>query len=551
MALNIYDYEENYDLLLCKLSREPVCVVFDDYIESISRYIDDIDKMELSIPKQIVDRFTFKNIDNLTYKECKEERLLLLNEKEYFIIKNDKHSSDDFYKKITAYSLEYKLSKIDINIEDVSFQLMIPEIDKKIYSLNDYMYEETGWKLGHIDDSVRYDISEDGTKTEKLRIQTSISKSWYDFLKNDICVQFGCILEFDTLNKLVNLYDVKTKGEDVQIYLSKDNYITSLENENSSDNIVTRMFVKGNEEMDIIGATPTGYNFIENYSYFIDNHEMSSELENALKTYYQMVEKRTPIWRELVKQKQVKISILNDKKMRLYIVYAKFKEADKQMKYYESIKDDKNYLIAGDDKAKINEERETLEAEIKLLEDEIRNLQSSIDNINILCKYPTSRDEEGNLIFNEKLLNDLKDYIYHDTYSNDSFLKVEDVIQAAKRELDLKCRPTKTYKIGVVDFTKRIISNGFRLNFKGMISLGNIVMLVDPKTHEEFNLFIVSYTVKPNESNGLDIEISDKKVRNDYTRTISDYLNDAKRSTVELNTKKYLLNRVKYQTINS
>lgn len=551
MSLNIYKYEGNYNLTLCKINKKPVGIVIEDYISSIERYIDDVDKIELSIPKMIVDRFTFKTMKNPLYHEAKEERLLCLNDKEYFVIKQNKsNSNSDFYKTLTAYSLEYKLSKIDINVEDISFQLMSGDKEKGVYNLNDYLYDETGWRLGHIDDVVRYDVSKDGEKTDKLRVQTNVNKSWYDFLKNDITVQFECILEFDTLNKLINLYDVKSKGEDVQIYLTKDNYINDLEREYSSSDIVTRMFVKGNDEMDIISATPTGYNFIEDYSYFIDNGEMNAELENALSKYHQMIEIRTPIWKELTKQKQDKISILNDKKIELYQVYSKINGYKREMKVYAEKEDEEHRLEAESNFTKQNDIRVKLEVETRRLDSEIKNLQSSIDNINKLCKYPTATDENGKLIFTPNLLNELKDYIYQETYNNDSFLKVEDLINAAKRELKFKCTPTKTYSIDVIDFTKRIISNGFRATFKGVISLGNVVVLVDPDTNEEIQQFIVSYTIKPNQNSGLKIEISDKKIRNDYTRTIADYLNDAKRTSDSLNAKQYLLNKVKYNTLN-
>lgn len=550
MGVNLLGCNQKYDAIICKVSKEPMCILPKAYIENISRYIDEIDKIEIKIPSNSIDRFTFKIKKNIVYDYAKDERLILLNDKEYFVIKNEKDSTDDIYKNITAYSLEYKLKRIDINIEDISFQLMIEDKENNIYSLNNYLYEQTGWKLGYIDDAVRYDIKSDGTKIDKLRIQTSVSKSWYDYLKDEICTQFACILEFDTYNKLINMYDVNTKGEEVQIYLTKDNYIKSLEKDTSSDDIVTRLFIKGNEEMDIIGATPTGYDYIENYSYFMDNDEMSNELKTALNTYYAMVDKRTPIWKELISQKQDKISILNDKKMELYVIYAKIKEFTKQMQFYESKKMEKERLEAGQNKSDFNTKREILESEIKILEDEINNLQKSINNINLLCKYPTSTDDEGNLIFTEKLLNDMKDYIYNDTYSNDAFLKVEDLISTATRELNLKCKPTKNYTINVVDFTKRLISNNFRCNFTGNISLGNIIMMVDPITNNEENLFLVGYTENPNGKSGIDINVSDKKVRNDFTRTIADYLNDAKNSRRNLENKMYLLNRVKYQRIN-
>jgi len=84
-------------------------------------------------------------------------------------------------------------------------------------------------------------------------------------------------------------------GDRISLYLSKDNFITSLEQELDSSELVTILRVEGNSEMDIINAMCTGEDYIENYSYFIESGEMSEELINALTEYYKMLEIREPI----------------------------------------------------------------------------------------------------------------------------------------------------------------------------------------------------------------------------------------------------------------
>jgi len=86
-----------------------------------------------------------------------------------------------------------------------------------------------------------------------------------------------------------------------------------------------------------------------------------------------------------------------------------------------------------------------LEVEIKSLEEELIQIQDSIDNINLLCKRETATDENGRLIFNAKTLDELKEFIYCETYSNDSFLDVKDLIAAGERELSLSCFPSIDY----------------------------------------------------------------------------------------------------------
>ena len=549
-SINIKKLNNNFNITLCKVNRDVIGYIPVEWMDSISRSINDIDEVEFTIPSHIMDRLTFKRIKNPLYDMVKDERLICLNDEEYFVIKEDEYSFSTNQKTIKAYSLEYKLSKIDIKVEDVGFYLIGSEEDNDIYSLSDYMKQETGWAIGYVDDSIRYYTDSEGIQHETLRWQESVNKRWYDFLTQDIAEGFGCVCVFDTKNKLVNLYDVKTIGEEIQIYLSNDNYIKDLKRTYSSSDIVTRLFLEGSEEMDIIGATVTGYPYIENFSYFIENEEMSKELMNALDIYSKRVAEHNITWKQLVSEKTSKSTILRDKQYTLYGIYEEIRALNSMVKVYESKNDEENKAICISKITELNDKKVILENEIKTLEDEIIALQSSINEINILCKKETATDYDGYLIFNEILLNELKEFVYCDTYSNDSFLNVEDLIEAGERELSLKCKPTENYNLGIVDFTKRIIDDKFRKHWNGTLSLGNIIILYDEELDKEGILFFTGYTLRPNDNEGLELTISNKKIREDNTRTIADYLQDAKRSYQMVNSKMYLLNKQKYNRMN-
>ena len=549
-SINIKKLNNNFNITLCKVNRDVIGYIPVEWMDSISRSINDIDEVEFTIPSHIMDRLTFKRIKNPLYDMVKDERLICLNDEEYFVIKEDEYSFSTNQKTIKAYSLEYKLSKIDIKVEDVGFYLIGSEEDNDIYSLSDYMKQETGWSIGYVDDSIRYYTDSEGIQHETLRWQESVNKRWYDFLTQDIAEGFGCVCVFDTKNKLVNLYDVKTIGEEIQIYLSNDNYIKDLKRTYSSSDIVTRLFLEGSEEMDIIGATVTGYPYIENFSYFLENEEMSKELAYALDIYSKRVAEHNITWKELANEKATKSTTLRDKQYTLYGIYEEIRALNSMVKVYESKDDEENKAISIAKITELTDKKIILENEVKVLEDEIIALQSSINEINILCKKETATDYDGYLIFNEILLNELKEFVYCDTYSNDSFLNVEDLIEAGERELSLKCKPTENYNLGIADFTKRIIDNRFRKHWNGTLSLGNIIILYDEELDKEVMLFFTGYTLRPNDNEGLELTISNKKIREDSTRTIADYLQDAKRSYQMVNSKMYLLNKQKYNRMN-
>lgn len=542
----------DFDLELCKVNKRPICTIPKEYVKSITRSLNETDRMDLTIPKIIQDG-NMNNIVNPLWEEMKDERLICLNGNEYFVIKTNTFKSDDTVKNIVAYSREYKLGKIDVIFEDVVFMLVGKEEENEIYSLNELLKEETGWSFGHIDDTVRYNIDEEGNKVEKVRLQTGVNKRWLDYILNDVSENYNCVATFDTDKKQINLYDENTVGENIQLYLSNDNYIKSLSRTNSSEDIVTRLTVIGSDEMDIVGATVTGYPYLEDYSYFMDNGEMSDELISHLKKYYEMVEIRSVIWEELVKKKQEKTEELTRKKSDLFVLYEEIRALKSIKEVYSAKGDTVNEALVITQISEKIDKQTILEVEIKYLEDDIENLSSSIIEINTLCKRETATDENGELIFNDATLEELKEFIYSETYSNDSFLDVKDLIEAGKRELSLTCYPSVEYSIDVKNFMSRIMDNEFRLHWNGELGLGDVVILYDKDIEEEVFLFVTEYTQNPSEKDwekGLTITLSNKKYKDKNIRTIADKIKEGSLAMSSLKRKLYLLNDQKYNRIN-
>lgn len=365
-----------------------------------------------------------------------------------------------------------------------------------------------------------------------------------------LCESYNCIATYDTDKKEINLYDINTVAENIQLYLSNDNYIKRLSRTESSENIVTRLTLVGSDEMDIINETVTGYPYLEDYSYFKNNGEMSDELVNHLDKYYEMVAIRTVIWKELVKEKQDKITILTRKKTDLYVVYGEITSLKGIKDAYKESGDTTNEAITAAEISKKIDEQTILEVEIKHLEEDINNLADSILEINILCKRETATDENGQLIFTEDTLEELKEFVYCDTYTNDSFLDVKDLIKAGERELSLKCYPETSYDIDVKNFINRVMDNGFNHHWKGDLGLGDIVILYDEDLDKEVFLYVTDYIQSPNEEDGLKITLSNKKYKDKDLRTIADKLKEGSLAMRTIQRKSYLMNEQKYKRIN-
>lgn len=548
MEINIKQIKNDYRFTLHKMSMNILGEVPIEFAESLTRSIDMIDELKFVTPKYMNNRNGMSTMIHPLYDEIKEERYICLDDKECFVIK-DVEENDGVSKSFVARSKEVKLGKIDINIEDIGLQLYSTDMESDIISLNDYMKEETGWSLGNVSENIAYDFDENGVKTEKVRWQESINSNWYDFLTKDIKDQFSCIVTFDSYHKKVNLLDIDSFGDNISIYLSHDNYIKSLKNTTSSQEIVTRLKVVGSEDMDIISATVTGYPYLENYSYFLENGEMSAELHSHIKKYEHMLTIREPQWKQLVDTKQIKMKELRTKNSEVSVVYGEINANERIKNTYETNKDEVNYAKIVAELTKLYDEKVILEVKVRDLEEEISNLQKAIDDLNILCKRETATNEHGQLIFNEKTLEELKEFVYYDTYDNGSFLEAIDLVNEGKRKLSLGCFPTSQWSIDVINFLKRLIDNGFRQHWNGVLGLGDIIMLHDKENNKDEFTYFVGYTQNFKDKS-LQIELSNKKTKVDDARTISDTMGRAEKAARKINRNTYLLMKQKYNRIN-
>lgn len=548
MNLNLKEIKNDYDITIHRVNKSILGQIPKKWGETILRTIDGVDEISFSVPKYLPDRITLDKVRNPLYDDIKNERFVCVNNDSYFVIKEI--TEDEFKnKQVKAYSREIKLGKIDINIEDMGLQLFTTDLEKGIISLNDYMEEQIGWSLGHVDDSIAYRYDDEGNKSEKLRWQESINSNWHDFLITNIKEQFECIVIFDTFNKKVNLYHIDSFGDNTQLMLSEDNYIKTISSTDSSQDIVTRMKLIGNEEMNIIGATCTGYDYIENYSYFMDNREMSDELIYAIKEYEKMIDIREPIWKELVSKKnEVSLQLLN-KKNEFSMLMAEINALKSMKKAYSLNKDVENEAIVSAQLTEKNDLKVIMDIEIQELEKELKDLMDAITNINILCKRETCTNEDGDLVFNKELLEELKEFLYYETYTNDAFLNVDDLISTGKRELTLKCIPTTEWSLTVANFMGRLIDNGMRQHWNGNLGLGDVIILYNKDEDKEYPIYFVGYTQNIKDG-GLTLELSNKKSKVDNSKVIADYLNQAEKAMKSISLKRYLFVQQKYNRIN-
>lgn len=537
------------EIVLTKLNGDVIAEIPIFYLTEESRNIDEVDTITFTIPLRHRDNFSKKMVNYYVYDEVIAERLICVDG-EYFVIKEINENQSNHTKEITAYGLEKKLEKNTIALSDCGLMLKDKDEETYTYSFDEYLYQQTGWRLGHIDDSVRY--MDNGEP--KLRMQEETNTSFYSFITETIAEQFCCVPIFDRKNKLINLYDIDGFGNDLKLVLNKDNYLKSLEKTFNSSDIVTRLILEGNEEECIVEeANPTGLNYIENYSYFIENEDMSKELIRALKLFEKLTPKRIEKWKEYVSLKAQKNSELSTLDSSENILMTKCNQLQNIIDGYSDMETEEEYYLLDDIKSELdvsNLELQSISSQIYKIERELKELDIKINRLNKLCRRETSEDEAGNLLFNENLLSELKDYIYYDTYSDDSFVDANELIKTGKHILESKCKPTVEFSIDSVNFVNRLLGDKTRLSPEIQLGLGDIISTYDKERDKEELVFFTGWTMNY-EDNKLDLTFSNKKTNKEDTRVIADLLKKSKETKKIISVNKWLWNKQKYNKVNS
>lgn len=140
------------------------------------------------------------------------------------------------------------------------------------------------WKIGHVDASLWH--------KERTFSQDRISV--YDFLMNDVAETFGCVFEWDTLTRTLNVYEEVEDGieEDNTIqtrwatdcFISKDNLASEVSVKYSADNIKTKLTVTGGEDLNIREVN-LDRNEIMNLSFYHNLDWMEQDLFEAYDKY--------------------------------------------------------------------------------------------------------------------------------------------------------------------------------------------------------------------------------------------------------------------------
>lgn len=275
------DFDEEMVLSLCNSKRKPFMEIYN--IQKPNRNISfaSCDEISFDVPIYRDDPYGNK-VRNELFDEIKEDLFILLNEDQYFVIKEcnvSKDSGEDAVKSVEAFSYEYTLSNKIVEDYNLTSRLLWDvhdNMDANGYHQGflNYVCFKTDWHVDYVSPKVL-------NKRRELKYSNrSILDCIYDSAET-----FNCIFQFDTINRGISAYDISEIGGNQGIVISDKNFIESLTQKINTNDLKTRLYMYGENNLSFRKFNPTGKPYLDNLSFYREFGYFSDELCTAMDNY--------------------------------------------------------------------------------------------------------------------------------------------------------------------------------------------------------------------------------------------------------------------------
>lgn len=362
---------------------------------------------------------------------------------EWYIITKKEPVSDGTSDLLTiqCYALEYELTyKKLLNYTQTSYNCLQVLTD---------VLTNTNWSVGYINSDFNltwrsFDVS---------------SQTKLDFIINDLCTTFNAVIQFDTVNRVVNVYKEDEISNYKGFWIEYGKYLQSVDQTVDIDSVVTRLYVTSNSssstDVSINSVNPTGQSYIDNFSYYLypferdDNkniitssYYMTDELCQGLLDYNELVDANEDDFQNFLSQQtqyQDDLTQLNT-------------DLDTMKTDLQTILDDIQVAkTAGNPTTDLINQRNAKQQDIANQKVLISNKQSQIDEVtNGINQLNDLLDLKTNL--GNDLYSELIDYIFVDEYSDNNQTNDLDLYNSSVNYLSTVCLPPINLSLGIVNF---------------------------------------------------------------------------------------------------
>lgn len=170
-------------------------------------------------------------------------------------------------KSCKAYSREYEMTYKKMSLPDgtYNFYNTVAPANTILGIIHEYL---PYWSIGSVDSNL----------IGKYRTFSVSDVNIYDFIKNTCQKTYGCIFDFDTYNRRINVKSTASYTPTNPVYLSTHNLAKEIERKEDTENIYTCLDVNGASGVTIRGVNPLGTNKIYNLDYYMNLTNFSQDI---------------------------------------------------------------------------------------------------------------------------------------------------------------------------------------------------------------------------------------------------------------------------------
>lgn len=423
---------------LAKPNKVVTSSIYEKFKDTMGLKLGNISELSFSIPHYIEGEGEL--IKNPHVDEIKEKMLIkvtLGTLKEWFIVDSiEEDSSDNNTFNVTAFSLGYELKGKRISgFESESINLT---------ELMTELLKGTTWKIGTIDASFNamYRSFSSGDDSNVLECISNASET------------FGALIEWDSNTRKVSFKDPTKLKTFKGMTVSYGRLLGSVKRTRTTDEMVTRLWVYGNEDLTIHSVNPTGEGYLEDFSYFMypfkrdanrnviaSSHFMSDALCHAILDHQNLISIHAPNIKTYTQELLEKQTELIDEESKLVDLKAELINLQQLLDVANKAED--TTAIAQRKAERNSKQTEVNEQEgvILVLKNDILTLEHNLDLM--------QQDISSQANFTQELLDELSFYVIESTWRDSNYIKAQELYDDALKKFSELREPKVVIDISI------------------------------------------------------------------------------------------------------
>ncbi|MFJ3388753.1 phage tail protein [Lysinibacillus sp. NPDC086135] len=539
------------NIYLCKPDKSRIRKLKDIYNLKLNLKLGAINELSFTTPSYI-DR-NHELIKNPLISDIKLYYLVEFQFKgttEYFVVmsQNKSMSSNEEVISYNLFNLGYLLNNKLIKLYEATS-----------YTLSQLVFDflkETDWGIDFID--VDFDVN----NSNALKRSYQSDNSTVLQCLFDVATKFNAIIHFDTVKQKVSFYKPEKIGLNRGWKLKKGKYLESYNVDINIDEIVTRMYCYGEEGLEFRTLSPTGSNYLEDFSWYIypfkcdDNYNviehseyMTDALCIALLKYNKLLSQNATKFKELSTSLSTKKAELTTLNQELSVLDTELTILNNELDvinatYYEQAPSRPDWQSVINRINSKNTQITTKKNQINTKENEIQSTENAISTLRNLLSV------ENN--FTRDNLLELNKYIIGKDFTDDTIVEEQDLLDAATKHFKTVNEPAIAMTFKVVNF----LNDMEYVADRDKINLGDTVKLISGTLDVSISSKIIEISYDF-DNNDISLTIANDKDLKDDDSKLVDMIYSSHNTSTSVDMNKYKLdlavnaNNLVTQMINS